>query len=157
MSISTAIDRFAAGATTPAAWVRGLSHAELTSFPVPGTWSIQQLVHHVLDSDLIAAHRMKRIIAEDNPLLIGYDETAFARNLGYERMDITAACECFRLNRELMVQILRGLPEAAFSRTGVHNQSGKVKLLDLVQLYVEHLDNHAKFLVAKRATLGKPL
>ncbi len=157
MTNATAIDRFAAGAGTPAAWIRGLSPQELTAFPVPGTWSIQQLVHHVLDSDLIAVHRMKRIIAEENPLLIGYDETLFAKKLGYERMDVAMACECFRLNRELMVQILRGLPEEAFTRTGVHNQYGKLTLLDLVKTYIKHLEHHETFLREKRARLGKPL
>lgn len=155
--ISTAIDRFAAGAITPAAWCRGLSPADLDAFPIPGTWSIRQLVLHVLDSDLIAVHRMKRIIAEDNPLLIGYDETAFAAHLGYERMDVPLACECFRINRELMTQILRGLPEAAFARTGVHNQYGKLSLLDLLHTYAHHLEHHEKFLRDKRAKLGKAL
>ena len=155
--IATAIDRFAAGAAVPSAWIRGLSAAEIDAFPVPGTWSIRQLVLHVLDSDLIAVHRMKRIIAESNPLLIGYDETAFAKHLGYERMDAGAACECFRLNRDLMTQILRGLPEEAFARSGVHNERGKVTLLELVLMYEGHLTHHLKFLKEKRAKLGKPL
>jgi len=157
MSYQNAIDRFAAGATVPGAWIRGLSAADLTAFPVPGTWSIQQLVHHVLDSDLIAVHRMKRIIAEERPLLIGYDETLFAKKLGYEGMDVAAACECFRLNRELMVQILRRLPEAAFDRFGIHNERGKVTLREMVDMYVGHLTHHEKFLEEKRAKLGKPL
>jgi hypothetical protein len=157
MTTSAAVGRFASGASVPATWIRGLSPADLDAFPVPGTWSIRQLVLHVLDSDLIAAHRMKRIIAESNPLLIGYDETAFAKHLGYERVDVAAACECFRLNREVMVQILRGLPAEAFDRSGVHNERGKVTLLELVHMYGDHLDHHAPFLSAKRAKLGKPI
>lgn len=154
---STAIERFAADATTPATWIRGLSPADLNAVPIPGTWSIQQLVHHVLDSDLIAAHRMKRIIAETKPLLIGYDETLFAKHLCYEHMDIAAACECFRLNRLLMTQILRSLPESAFDRFGIHNDRGKVTLREMIDMYVDHLTHHEKFLREKRAKLGKPL
>jgi hypothetical protein len=100
---------------------------------------------------------MKRIIAEDNPLLIGYDETLFADRLGYERLDVSLACELFRLNRELTTQILRGQSEAAFTRTGVHNQYGKQSLLDLVNTYGGHLEHHAPFLIEKRQRLGKPL
>lgn len=151
------IDRFASGAGTPAAWVRGLSQSDIDALPVPGTWSIRQLVLHVLDSDLIAVHRMKRIIAESNPLLIGYDETLFAKHLGYERMDVADACECFRLNRHLMAQILNGLPESAFARSGVHNERGKVTLAEMVEMYVGHLTHHEKFLREKRAKLGKPV
>lgn len=155
--IKQAIDRYSAGSTIPAQWIKGLTREDLLAVPVPGKWSIQTLVHHVLDSDLIASHRMKRIMAEDNPLLIGYDETRFAERLGYERLDVNLACDLFRLNRELTTQILRGLPEAAFSRSGVHNAYGTQTLLQLVITYGGHLDHHATFLVDKRQKLGKPL
>ena len=155
--IKQAIDRYAAGATVPAQWIKGLSKEDLLAAPVPGKWSIQTLVHHVLDSDLIASHRMKRIIAEETPLLIGYDETQFAAKLGYATLDVVLACDLFRLNRELTVQILRNQPEAVFARSGVHNQYGKQTLLQLVNLYGGHLEHHAPFLVEKRQRLGKPL
>ena len=155
--IGQSIDRYAAGAVVPGQWIKGLTREELLAVPVPGKWSIQVLVQHVLDSDLIASHRMKRIIAEENPLLISYDETLFAQKLGYERLDAGLACELFRLNRELTTQILRGLPGGAFARQGVHNENGKQSLLDLVNMYGRHLEHHAPFLVEKRKKLGKPL
>lgn len=155
--IKQAVDRYAAGAVVPGKWIKGLTRDDLLAVPVAGKWSVQQLVQHVLDSDLIASHRMKRIIAEENPLLIGYDETLFAQKLGYERLDAGLACELFRLNRELTAQILRGLPEDAFQRGGVHNQYGRQTLGELVQMYGGHLDHHAPFMVEKRKRLGKPL
>ncbi len=106
-----AVDRYAAGAGVPGQWIKGLTKQDLLAVPVAGKWSIQTLVQHVLDSDLIASHRMKRIIAEEMPLLISYDETLFAAKLGYEKLDAALACELFRLNRELTTQVLRGLPE----------------------------------------------
>src|ERR1051326_3416305 len=152
-----ALDRYLAGATPPAAWIKGLSRDDLLAHPVPGKWSVQELVHHVLDSDLIASHRMKRIIAEDLPLLISYDETAFAARLGYDKMDAALACELFRLNRELTAQTLRAQPDSAFDRCGIHSQNGKVRLGDIIESYTKHLDHHAPFLVEKRKKLGKPL
>jgi uncharacterized damage-inducible protein DinB len=155
--IKEKIERYAAGAPVPGQWIKGLTLDELRAHPVPGTWSIHTLAHHVLDSDLIASHRMKRIIAEDTPLLISYDETAFSKSLGYEKMDVQLACELFRLNRELTAQILRQLPEAAFARCGVHNQSGKVSLAQILDTYIQHLTHHETFLREKRTRLGKPL
>ena len=52
-----------AAATIPAAGIRGLTAQELNSFPVPGTWSVQQVIFHLMDSDLICSDRMKRVIA----------------------------------------------------------------------------------------------
>ena len=151
------IERYAAGATVPAEGIRGLGDAELNAFPVPGTWSIRQIVLHLMDSDLIGADRMKRVIAMDSPALIAYDESAFARALGYDRADVQAACEVFRLNRLLTAAILRDLPDAAFARTGEHNEAGRLTLEDLLRTYVEHLDHHMRFLREKRKMLGKPM
>jgi uncharacterized damage-inducible protein DinB len=97
------------GAWKPAAAIVGLSPEELNSTPVAGTWSIRQIVLHLMDSDLIGSDRMKRVIAEREPQLIGYDESAFARHLHYDKLDAAAACQVFALNRQLTATILRNL------------------------------------------------
>ena len=82
------VDQYVAGAAKPAQAIAGLSREQLNAFPVPGTWSIQQIVIHLMDSDLIGADRMKRVAAENRvPTLIGYDETAFAKELFYGELD----------------------------------------------------------------------
>jgi DinB superfamily len=137
--------------------IAGLSRDDLIAHPVPGTWSIQQIAIHLLDSDLAASHRMKRIIAEDTPLLIAYDETRFAATLGYHQQSVQAAADLFRLNRLHMGEILLAQPELAFARAGVHNQRGKVTLAEMVQMYVGHVEHHMKFVRQKRDLLGKPM
>src|SRR5688572_2656996 len=117
------IERYACGARALAAAVTGLSSQELRAFPVPGTWSIQQIVFHLMDSD-----RMKRMIAMENPLLVGYDETAFAKSLPYEQLDAGVACEVFEKSRQLTAEILRRLPEEAFERSGIHSERGRITL-----------------------------
>lgn len=151
------IETYASQAATPIRWIAGLTPAECSAFPVPGTWSIQQLVVHVLDSDLIATHRMRRIVAEENPLLISYNETLFAQNLFYDRMELELVCDLFDANRRFTADLLRLLPDEAFRRSGVHNERGKVSLDQMLRLYVEHVDHHEKFLIAKRKALGRPL
>ena len=154
----TLIERYAAGASVPGAAIRGLTAAELNAFPVPGTWSIQQIVVHLMDSDLIGSDRMKRVAAENTPpQLIGYDETAFAKNLYYDKLDPVQACEVFRLNRLLTATVLHNLPEAAFERHGMHSERGRETLLELLEDYADHLDHHLKFIKEKRKLLGKPL
>jgi hypothetical protein len=151
------IEQYAAGASRPALAIRGLTVEELNAFPVPGTWSIQQIVLHLMDSDLIASDRMKRVIAENKPTIIGYDEAAFSKKLFYERLDAAMACEVFRLNRLLTATILRSLPNEAFARTGTHSERGVVTLEHFVETYTEHVEYHLKFLRDKRRMLGKPL
>jgi hypothetical protein len=144
------IEAYARGASGPAEAIAGLSPQQLNAFPVPGTWSIQQVVLHLMDSDLIASDRMKRVIAEHEPQLIGYDESAFAQRLHYEKLDAQAACQVFALNRQLTAVILRNLPDEAFQRAGLHNEAGRQTLAQLVQTYVNHLEHHLRFIKQKR-------
>ena len=149
------IEQYARGGEKLRLAVRGLSSEELKEFPVPGTWSIQQIIIHLMDSELISADRMKRIIAEDNPTLIGYDETKFSKNLHYHDQSVTDAITILDLNRKLFAHVLRRLPAEAFNRTGMHSERGKITLGEYLQSTVNHLEHHLKFIYQKREKLGK--
>lgn len=136
--------------------VHGLTREQLTAFPVPGTWSIQQIVVHLLDSDLVASHRMKRTIAEDNPALIAYDETRFADRLFYHDEPLDEILTLFALNRAQTARILRRLPLETFARVGTHNQRGRLRLDQMLADYVEHVDHHLRFVFKKRELLDNP-
>lgn len=156
-ALADAVDQFEAGALVPAKAIAGLTAAELNSVPVPGTWSIQQIIVHLWESDLAAVHRMRRVIAEETPLLISYDESAAAASLFYEHEDLARVCRLFEDQRRLMAGVLRRLPEGAFARVGIHNTRGKVSLAEFVSMYVEHVRGHMKHLLRKRELLGKPM
>ena len=151
------IEQYARAGARLADALRGLSKPELLARPVPGTWSIQEIVIHLMDSDLIAADRMKRVIAENNPMLIGYDESKFAEKLLYNDQSVEDAVTIFTLNRRNVAKILRGMPDAAYERKGTHNQRGEVTLGQLLDTYVKHFEHHLQFILKKRAMLGKPL
>jgi hypothetical protein len=153
----TLIDEYEAGADLPAQAMAGLTREELLAYPIPGTWSVQEVILHLMDSDLVGSDRMKRVIAEPGATLLAYDETRWVQSLGYDQADVKAACEVFRLNRKMTAAILRRLPDEAFQRTGTHTERGVETLEMLVKDYIGHLDHHLKFVVAKREKLGKPM
>jgi uncharacterized damage-inducible protein DinB len=151
------IDHYEADADLPARSMAGLSPADLKAFPGPGAWSVQQVILHLMDSDLIGSDRMKRVAAETKPpAIIAYDETAFADQLRYHDQDPALACEIFRLNRRMTAALLRLLPDEAFARIGNHSERGPETLAQLVEDYVQHARYHLKFISDKRARLGKP-
>lgn len=151
------IAAYASGAGEPLRWIAGLSKAELAARPVPDTWTMQQLVMHMLDSEMMAVGRMQRIIAEDNPLLLAYDQNRFAERLGYEHADAQKAAQTFSLVRELTADMLRRQRPAVLARTAVHAERGKLTLADMLKIYAEHVQGHARFAADKRKALGKPL
>jgi hypothetical protein len=135
--------------------VKGLALEDMLAYPVPGTWSILEIVIHLMDSDLVGTERMKRIIAMDEPQMLGYDETAFIQKLFPAEQSPEDAVTIFDLNRRMFTKVLRKLPPEAFDRKGHHNERGVVTLGGQLQTYVKHLDHHLKFIVDKREMLGK--
>ncbi len=153
-STSLAIEAFEAQHDTLHHWLAGISDAQLDAQPVPNTWTPRQLLVHMLDSDLAASHRMRRIAAEDKPLLIAYDETSLANTFALSAGDLRTVADLFSANRRWAAGWLRRLDDASFDRVGIHNQRGKVTLGEMVQLYVEHVRKHEPFMMAKRKALG---
>jgi uncharacterized damage-inducible protein DinB len=151
------IEAYAAGPAKLRAAVAGLTREELTARPGPGKWSILEVVVHLSDSDAISIDRMKRILTEDDPPLLYADETAYVDRLFTHEQDLEDALILLEAGRRQWARVLRKLPDEAFARTGRHNRRGTVTLGGMVAGYVEHIDDHLKFVVGKRANLGKPL
>ena len=63
----SAIDAYLAGPQELRAAVAGLGREQLISRPVPGKWSVLEVVCHLADTDANIAHRIKRILSEDRP------------------------------------------------------------------------------------------
>jgi hypothetical protein len=159
--IEHCIEQYAGGAEKLALAIRGLTREDLLCFPPAdanvGRWSIQQVVVHCMDSDLVSTHRLKRMIAEDNPTLIGYDENKFVANLFYEEQIAEEAAEIVDKSRKLFAKVLRKVPDSAWSRKGTHNERGEMTVGSYLQSAVDHLEHHVKFIHAKRAHWGKEM
>ena len=155
------IKKYEAGGEQLSLAIRGLTREDLLTVPGPdtnvGKWSIQQVVIHCLDSDLIATDRIKRMIAEENPSLIGYDENRFVQNLFYNDQPAEQAVQIVDLNRKLFANVLRKLPAPALERKGTHNERGVVSVGKYLQSTIDHLEHHIKFIHAKRANMGKEM
>jgi uncharacterized damage-inducible protein DinB len=155
------IDEYESGGQKLAAAIDGLSPQDLRELPPKdagiGLWSIQQIVIHLMDADLIGTARMKSIIAEDHPQILGYDESKFAAKLFYELQDVQQAVRMFDLNRRQFAKVLRKLPDLAFSRTAQHNERGEITLEQSVHSRIQHVTHHIKFIRLKREKLGKPM
>ena len=155
------IEHYANGGDKLSMAIRGLTQEDLLAAPDPdwnaGRWSIQQVVIHCVDSDLVSSDRLKRMIAEDNPTLIGYDENKFAANLFYDDQSADQAIALLDANRKLFTTVLRKLPEKAFERKGTHNERGALTVGGYLKSTVEHLDHHIGFIHKKRAKMGKEM
>lgn len=114
--------------------VSGLDDDAWRRRPAEGEWAVVEVVAHLADSDERAAARVRRMLAEDDPALPGYDQTALAEERRYIAMDPAEALERFERLRAEHVALLEGLDDAGWRRTGVHGEQGPVD----VELYEMH-------------------
>ncbi len=148
------LERYAAGGSLLAYAAGGLTPQQEQERPGPGAWSIAELVAHVVDTDLVIADRMKRVLAEENPTLLAFDENAWVDRLGAQQMPVEEGINLLAANRHWMSRILRRCPPADFGRAGTHSETGRKTLAELVIGACNHLDHHLVFLYAKRGNLG---
>ena len=153
-SIAQEIDAYLDGPAQLRRAVVDLSRPQLEARPITGKWSTLEVVCHLTDSEQAWCHRMKRTIAEERPLLIGYDETRFTAALNYHQCDLNAELTLLEGMRLQMAQILRNLPGATWERTAVHNERGLMTLEEMLRTEVEHVFHHIRTIMEKRQALG---
>ncbi len=141
--IAELLERYRRGAELVAVATTGAAGSELDWAPGPDKWSVRQILCHLADSEIVCAGRFRRVLAEDNPTIIAYDQEAWARNLDYSRRKISQALETFRRLRNENYELLKGAPEEAFARAGMHSERGRQTLLEMLDLYAHHAESHA--------------
>jgi uncharacterized damage-inducible protein DinB len=148
------IEQYLAGPKQLRQAVAGMTREQLLARPIAGKWSTLEVVAHLADFDPIMADRMKRVIAEDKPTLIGADEVRFAAALQYHERDINEELAIIEATRSQLARILGRLPDAALQRVGNHNERGPLTLEQLMGYGINHIAHHLKFVNDKRQALG---
>jgi uncharacterized damage-inducible protein DinB len=155
-SFTQLVESYLAGSQSLRQSVKGMSREQILARPVPGKWSTLEVVCHLADFDPIIADRMKRVIAEEKPALVGADENRFAAALHYHDRDLEEELTIIDRTRSQMARILRKLPADALQRIGNHNERGPLTLEQLLTSATNHIPHHVKFIVEKRKALGLP-
>ena len=116
---------------------------ELDARPGPGRWTAREIIHHLADSEMTSAVRLRRLLAEDRPLIQGYDQDEFARKLHYDRPH-EASLELFKYVRLSTAELLDCLQPAEWTREGTHSESGRYTVDTWLKIYAEHAHKHAR-------------
>src|SRR5580698_2408979 len=136
--ISELLERYRRGAEVLAVALTGVFGEEEDFVIAPGKWSIRQLMAHLADADLVAAHRFRQVIAEDNPTIVAFDQNKWAANLDYSRRKLKQSLETFRRLRAENYELLKALPESTYERAGNHTERGVVTLRQMLDGHAGH-------------------
>lgn len=147
--------RYEAGYAEVAASLEGFPATALGTHPFPGKWSAREIVHHLADSETASAIRLRKLLAEEYPVIYGYDQDAYAILLRYNlREDIQPSLEAFRAARSTSAQLLRAMSEEDWSRSGWHTEHGTYSVARWLQIYAVHAHNHAAQILRLREAVS---
>jgi hypothetical protein len=120
--------------------------------PAPDAWSVGEVLHHLADAELQQSVRLRRMLTEDDPTWLAWDEAAYAGSLGYDARPAADALALVLAIRNVNVRLLASMPLEHWSRTAHHPEHGSVDVTAWVRLASEHLAAHV--LQARRAVIG---
>jgi len=120
----------------------GIKDGEL-DLSASADWTPRQIAHHLADSEMMSAIRIRRLLTEDEPVIHGYDEAAFARILTSDR-PIEPSLEAMRWARETCAQLLDRMTDEDWRRVGTHSESGPYSAEDWLTIYAAHAHDHAE-------------
>ena len=148
----TLIDQYKDGYRVVAEALAGASDQELDTPPAPGKWTAREIAHHLGDSEMTAAIRLRLLVATHRPQIMGYDQDEFARRLHYDKRPVEASLDAFNAARRSTAEILDRLTEAEWLREGTHSEAGRYTPESWLEIYAVHAHAHAnQILVARNA------
>lgn len=137
------ISQYEAGYDEVVKSLEGFPADQLTANLLPGKWSACEIVQHLADSEMNSAIRLRRLLAEDRPVIHAYDQDDYARRLKYNERDIAPALESLRSSRATTAQLLARMADDDWKREGWHPESGLYTTEHWLKIYAAHAHNHA--------------
>lgn len=122
--------------------------------PAERKWSVHEVVCHCADSETNAAMRIRYVVGESDPAIVGYDQDRWAVAFDYHSLPLEPSLAQVEAVRAYTAALLSRLPDAAWSRAGTHTESGRYTAEDWLKIYADHLDIHARQIERNVAAFG---
>jgi hypothetical protein len=126
-----------------------------------GRWPVRVLLGHIADAEIVYTHRMRRTVAEDNPVLAVWDPDAFVdgnlyglgvagdRGWGAHTTSMGGFLAVVHTLRLWTSDWLATLVPEQWQRQALHPERGPLTVHQMVGMATWHLEHHARFLKAK--------
>ncbi len=127
--------------------------------PAPGEWSAHEVACHCADSETNGAARIRYVVCEPEPVVLGYDENVWAVALDYHGHPVDVALATVRAVRANTAVVVRGLPEEPGRAKAATPRRAATPRWTGSTIYAEHLEIHARQIEANLAAweaAGRP-
>ena len=134
--------------------LRHLNEDQLNTPYRGGGWTVRQLVHHIADSHMTAAYRLRKALTEDWPIVTGYEEKAFAELHDYYLAPVEWSVDVLEGVHARWVMLLQSMDSSQFDRGFKHAERGPMTLAVATMLYAWHARHHVAHITTLRAQKG---
>ena len=138
------IRRYAEGPELLAKALASVPSEALQWRPAPGKWSAHEVIIHCADSETNSHMRIRYLVGETDPTIVGYDQDRWATTMDYHAHPIAPALATVAAVRANTVPLLRRMTAEQWGRRGRHTESGSYGAEDWLKIYAEHLEIHTR-------------
>ena len=138
------IERYARGPALLKAALARVPREAMQWRPTPDRWSAHEIIVHCADSETNAHARLRYLLAEEKPVIQGYDQDRWAKVLDYHSRPVDVALKTVEAVRSNTVPLLKSMGERDWQRKGQHSESGPYAAEDWLAIYAEHLEKHSR-------------
>jgi len=124
--------------------LKGLRAAKARKRPAPGKWSINEIVAHLADTELVVGFRLRMILGEPGVPIQAFDQDEWVKALHYEKRDLRQSCAQYRAFREANVALLKTLTPEQWKHHGLHAERGEETIETIARMIAGHDINHMK-------------
>ncbi len=131
--------------------VDSLSDDDLNKTYRDGSWTVQQLVHHIADSQLNMFQRLKMALTDDNPTVPNFDQDKWAVQPD-TNLPVESSIKILEGINERIVSLANHITEEQLTRTFTHEINGKITVqtkLAKLSWHQEHHLAHIKIALSK--------
>ncbi len=90
----------------------------------PKKWTGREILVHLSDSEAVLLDRLRRLAAEEKPVLVAFDENRWADTLFYSRRDLNLSKLQYEAARRSVLEMARTLDAGVDARIGTHSVAG---------------------------------
>jgi uncharacterized damage-inducible protein DinB len=147
---NTAISQYTGGPVQLHSVLKGLTDADLDLALTTDTWTIRQIVHHIVDGDDMWKTCIKAALGNNTGLfsLQWYwdkSQNDWAANWKYTDRPIEPSLELFRANRQLLAELLEQTPDAGERSIRIKHPEREEERLTIgfvLEMQIGHLIDH---------------
>jgi len=125
---------------------------KLRARPFPGKWTPNEILGHLADAELVYGYRMRLILCEDNPTILGMDQELWVSGQRHNEREPADLLEMFTGLRLFNLGVWRRMSKHDLERAGQHNERGRETLGDMLPMLaghdLSHIDQIRRYLAA---------